>query len=232
MPPAPVAAPRYAMSASQQPRAADASWEDELVAAMDQPGRVQACGRVGRPNVVANGGGDLVRRPEPRTLGGEEHVENDALEPVRLRRSVAMAGLILHVGEATRPLRRNRMAGSPPSPIAGVRPPNAPPSRWSAELDPLRQREQLGCWEVETGRQAPEARVVRVALAGLNVRDPALVQVGAVGQLLLSQPELLAAGFDREAQGELEAGRRHGASLPAWSLRHNDIAVESAMTFR
>jgi hypothetical protein len=71
-------------------------------------------------------------------------------------------------------------------------------------LDLLGQSEQLRGGQFQPGGQAPEACVAGVALARLDVADPSLVQVGVVGELLLGQPELFAAGFDGEGESGLE----------------------------
>jgi len=96
-----------------------------------------------------------------------------------------------------------------------------------ARLDLLGPRQQLGGAEPEPCRQSSEARVAGVALAGLDVTDPALVQAGVVGERLLGDPALHAAGLDGEAEGRLEGwGGGHAASLPAARSRSNDIAVD------
>jgi len=95
-------------------------------------------------------------------------------------------------------------------------------------LDLLSAGEQLRGGEVESGSQTPEAGVAGVALAGLDVAEPSLVQVGLVGELLLGEPELLTAGFDGQTEGGLKGGRSgHWASLPAARPQHNDIRVDA-----
>jgi hypothetical protein len=102
----------------------------------------------------------------------------------------------------------------------------------AAGLDLLGAGQQLGGREVESCGQTSEAADARVALAGLDVGDPALVQFGVVVELLLGEPEFFAAGLDGEAEGGLESrGGRHGASFSAQAPRHNDIAVDLCLTF-
>ena len=66
------------------------------------------------------------------------------------------------------------------------------------ESDQLRSRQLKSCG------QPPETRVARIALSRLDVGDPALVQFGLVGQLLLGQTELLAARFHGQTEGGLK----------------------------
>jgi hypothetical protein len=111
--------------------------------------------------------------------------------------------------------------------------------RWGVErvqatrLDLLGTGQQLRGGEIQTRREASEAGVAGVTLAGLDVGDPALVQVSVVGELLLGEIKLAAAGLDGQAEGVLEGwGCGHAASVAACQRWSNDIAVDLCLTFR
>jgi hypothetical protein len=93
--------------------------------------------------------------------------------------------------------------------------------------DPLGAGNQLGGGEIEGGGQSPHTFVAGVALAGLDVGYPALVQPGVVSKLLLGQAEFLSAGFDGGSESALRGGGGwHPASLSVPALQLNDIAVD------
>lgn len=92
--------------------------------------------------------------------------------------------------------------------------------------------DELGGFEAQAPGEAAQAGVAGVALAGLDVGDPALVQPGVIGELLLGDTEFGAAGLDGQAKGTLRRRGGHPASLPARPARLNDIAVDLALTIR
>jgi hypothetical protein len=98
-------------------------------------------------------------------------------------------------------------------------------------LDLLGAGDQFGGCEVESGGEASEAGVAGVALAGLDIADPALVQAGVVGEHLLRALDFVAACLDGEAESLLERwGVGHSGSLPGPDPGSNDIRVDFCLT--
>ena len=80
-----------------------------------------------------------------------------------------------------------------------------------AGLDAFGAGDQLGGAEVESGGEAAQAGVARIAVAVLYVGDPALVEVGAQRELLLCKTQLRTTLGDGAAKRALSGwGPRHG----------------------
>lgn len=91
----------------------------------------------------------------------------------------------------------------------------------------LGARDEIRSCQAKAAGKPVQAAVARVALTGLHVGEPPLMQAGVVRELLLRQAKLFPASPGRKSEGMLRRSRRrHARRLAFVRDGRNDIRVD------